>query len=64
MKKETKERIKLALLNDAEMIRGHVEEGLSPEDVGEKSEKGLNEYTKACEKACKMIEKLADKYKI
>lgn len=62
MKAETKRRINLALLNAAEFIRQHGEIGLSPEDVGEVDEKGLELYSKACDKAFVIIEKIAERY--
>ena len=62
MTQENKERLKSALENAAEMIRGHAENGLFPQDVGEISEKGLNEYVKACNRAYKQILNLAKKY--
>lgn len=55
MKNKTRERTALALENAAEFIRGHVEAGLSPEDVDEVNEKGLEEYRKACIRASKKI---------
>ncbi|MDV3768124.1 hypothetical protein CMU26_01020 [Elizabethkingia anophelis] len=61
MKVETIERTALALSNASEFIRQHGEVGLSPEDVNEEDEKGLMEYIKACERAAKMIDKLAEK---
>lgn len=65
MTEKTKERTQLALLNAAEMIRGHVEwGGIFPEDVNEEDEDGIQEYAKACERAAKMIETIAKKYKI
>ncbi len=63
MKAETKRRMRLALLNASEMIRGHAEVGIFPEDVSEDDEKGLYEYVKACERVSKMIERLSYKYK-
>jgi len=63
MTKENKKRLKVALDNAAEMIRGHVEVGLFPEDVNEKDQEGLMEYAKATERAFKMITTLANKYK-
>ena len=62
MRNETKQRLILALLNASEMIRSHAEIGLYPEDVNEEDDKGLYEHVKACEKASKMIKKIADKY--
>lgn len=62
MNEINKERTRLALLNASEMIRGHVECGMFPEDVCEKDEKGLKEYEKACTRAAKMIEKLSNRY--
>lgn len=63
MKKETKERTRLALLNAAEMIRSHVEwGGIFAEDINEEDEDGIQQYAKACERASKMIEKLANRY--
>jgi len=64
MTQKNKERLALALDNAAEMIRGHVEVGLFPEDVNEEDEKGLAEYGKATERAFKMISTLANKYKL
>lgn len=64
MKTENKQRLCLALHNAAEMIRGHAEVGLSPEDVAEKEESGVYEYAKACERAAKMITTLANKYRL
>lgn len=52
----------LAALNAAEMIRGHVEVGLNPEDVDEDNEQGLEEYKKACIRISKHLEKIAMKY--
>lgn len=52
----------LAALNAAEMIRGHVEAGLNPEDVDEDNEQGLEEYKKACIRISKHLEKIAMKY--
>jgi hypothetical protein len=63
MKKENRKRLKCALDNAAEMIRGHSEVGLSPEDVSEVDEAGLREYVKATQRAFKMITTLANKYK-
>ena len=63
MTPKNKERLALALDNAAEMIKGHVEGGLFPEDVGEENHKGLQEYTKACNRAFKMITTLANRYK-
>jgi len=63
MTEQNKERLVLALENAAEMIRGHVETGLFPNDVAEEDEEGLREYDKAAERACKMITTLAKKYK-
>ena len=63
MTDKTKQRIKLAYLNASEMIRGHVEIGLFPDDVDEDDEKGLQEYKKACERVAKKLEKLAQKIK-
>jgi hypothetical protein len=62
MKEKNKERLYNALTTAAEMIRGHVECGIFPEDVGEEDEQGLAEYQKACERAKKMILTLAKKY--
>lgn len=63
MKKETRDRTRLALLNAAEMIRGHVEwGGIFAEDIGEVDEDGVQEYAKACERASKLIETLANRY--
>lgn len=59
MKVENRKRLNMALLNAAEMIRGHVEVGLFPEDVSESNQEGLEEYRKATIKASKMIETLA-----
>ncbi len=58
-----KERLHLALLNAAELIRGSTEQGVDPEEVGEKSEAGLVEYEKAINRAFKMISTLAEKYR-
>ena len=63
MTDKTKERMHTALTNAAEFIRAHVECGLSPEDVNEEDVKGLLEYSKACQKVYKMLEKKAEKYK-
>lgn len=54
-KEKQKNRLKLALENASEMILAHSETGLFPEDVNEKTEVGLRQYTKACDKASKMI---------
>ncbi len=62
MKKETKARIRLALLNAAEMIRGSTEVGLWPEDVDEETEEGLDKYREATQKAAKLITTLAKRY--
>lgn len=62
MTAKNKERLNLALLNAAELIRSQTEVGINPEDVNEKDEKGLEEYGKSCERASKMIETLARKY--
>lgn len=64
MKTENKQRVILALRNASEMIRQHVEIGLSPDDVNEEDEAGLREYEKACERASKLIESLAKKIKL
>ena len=63
MTPKNKERLMCALDNAAEMIRGHVEVGLEPEDVGEDDEVGLEEYAKATQRAFKMITTLANKYR-
>ncbi len=44
MTNNNKKRLALALDNAAEMILGHVEVGLEPEDVSEKTEEGLDEF--------------------
>lgn len=62
MTKENKDRLNLALLNAAELIRSHCETDLEPDEVNEESENGLEAYKKACEKASKMIRTLARKY--
>ncbi len=62
MTPENKKRLKNALSTASELIRGHGEVGLSPEDVGEKDQKGLDEYIKATGRAAKMITTLANKY--
>ena len=64
MTDKNKLRLNLALMNASEIIRGHVEVGIDPEDLGKLDESGLEEYSKACERACKLIEKLAKKYNI
>lgn len=64
MTDKTKERMMLALWNASEMIRGHVEVGLEPEDVNEEDENGLSEYHKATLRAAKMISKLAERYRV
>tara|TARA_R110002012_G_scaffold169516_1_gene333445 strand:- start:761 stop:955 length:195 start_codon:yes stop_codon:yes gene_type:complete len=63
MKLKTKERMYNALTTAAAMIEGHVEVGIHPEAVGEETEEGLREYTKACERSAKQILTLAKKYK-
>ncbi len=63
MTPENREKLALALDNAAEMIRGHVETGLFPEDVNEKDEEGLEGYAKACDRASKLILTLSKKYK-
>jgi predicted transcriptional regulator YheO len=63
MNAKAKERMRTAAENAAEMIRGHAEVGLQPEDVNELDEKGLMEYNKACERVAKYLNKLAEKYK-
>lgn len=61
---ENKRRLHDALNTASELIRGYVETGLTPEDVNEEDEAGLDEYVKATERAAKMITTLANKYKI
>lgn len=51
-----------AATNASEMIRSHVENGLAPEDVNEEDLDGIVEYSKACEKISKQIDKIAEKY--
>lgn len=63
MKEKTKERMRLAILNAAEMIRGHVEIGLFPEDINENDEEGLKEYGKACIRVSRILDKLSNRYK-
>ena len=63
MTEETKRRMRAAYTNAAEMIRGHAEVGLEPEDVNEINEEGLVKYSKACDKVAKKLDKLAEKYK-
>lgn len=63
MTKQSYERNYLAALNAAEMIRGHVEVGISPEDVCETDKQGLREYHKACKRVASKLETLANKYK-
>ncbi len=63
MTPKNKQRLALALDNAAEMIRGHVEVGLFPEDVSEEDENGLKEYAVACERAYERILTLSNKYK-
>ena len=62
MTDKNKERLYQTLSTAAEMIRGHVEGGIFPEDVNEKDQKGLIEYDKAAQRAYKMITTLAIKY--
>lgn len=62
MTDKTKMRMYCAATNAAEMIRSHVETGVEPEDVNEEDLDGIAEYSKACEKISKQIEKLAAKY--
>ena len=54
----------LACINASELIRGHVESGLYPEDVNELDEKGLEEYSIACARIAKKLDKISLKYKI
>lgn len=61
---KNKERLHLALLNAAELIKSHSEVGLEPDDVSESDEDGLEEYGKACNRAAKLIMTLAKKYKL
>jgi len=63
MTRKNRERLALALDNAAEMIRGQVEVGLEPSDVGESDNNGLREYSKATDRAYKLIITLANKYK-
>lgn len=63
MTNKTKERMYEAITNASEFIRCHVEAGLSPEDVNELDENGLNEYQKACERVSKYLDNLAKKYR-
>ena len=62
MTDKNKQRMRLAILNAAEFIRGHVECGLSPEDVNEDDEKGLEEYHKACLRVEKILNTIHNKY--
>lgn len=62
MTNKNKERLALALHNAAEFIGQHGEVGLSPEDVDEEDEEGLQEYIKACNRAHKLITTLAKRY--
>ena len=64
MTDKNKKRLNLALLNAAEMIRGHVEIGIEPEEIDELDDNGLAEYQKACFRAFKLIETLAKKYDV
>lgn len=63
MTEKYKKRMFLAATNAAEMIRGHAESGLEPEDINEVDENGITEYVKACTRIAQQIEKLAKKYK-
>lgn len=62
MTQENKRRLNLALLNASELIRGHCETGIAPDEVCEETEEGLKEYIRACERASKLIYTLAKKY--
>lgn len=62
MTNKTLERMALAAANAAEMIRQHVEVGLTPDDVDEDDDDGLMQYSKACEKIAKHLKKLSNMY--
>lgn len=62
MKKETKARTHLALMNAATLIIQQAGIEVEPEYFNEVDLKGLIEYEKACRRASKLIETLAKKY--
>lgn len=63
MTKRNRERLYDALTTAAELISSHTGNGLEFDDVGEEDEKGLMEYTKATERAAKLITTLSEKYR-
>lgn len=63
MTKETRRRMYDAYTTAAELIRGAIEVGWFPEDVGEIDESGLEEVVKAYNRVHDKLLKLADKYK-
>lgn len=62
MTKKNRQRTFRALTNAAELIRGTIEGGVSPDEIGEEDEKGLEEFRKATDRAYRLIMTLAKKY--
>ena len=63
MTDRNRERTYAALTNAAELIRGTVEGGVSPDEIGEDDEAGLQEFRKAADRAYRLIMNLAKRYK-